>query len=214
MMWVIALALLLIGGLNTPLAAYALSLAALNRWVTLQPDFVWIDSSWFRTIALVWLVLQLLADLYFVPITVRDRIYINPHRTQNNYLHARVQSLMRPLAAAVMIAALPLPLPDWLAGLFGFSSVTAYYWLTAWIREYVAMMRGALVLLVLETLKNALLLGLALLAFWLPPLALVLLCLLLLPTIVWTSRLQQEHLLYPQYGGQRAGEDSRVVRSD
>jgi uncharacterized membrane protein len=210
MVWmsVIALVLIIIAGLNAPLAACALSIAALNGLVELRPEAAWIGTPWACVVTLCLLMAQLLADLFFVPITVRDRIYLNPRRTHTAYLHARVQSLFRPLVAAVITAALPLPLPDWIAAVFGFSSATACYWLSAWIREYVAITRGALILLVLETLKNALLIMLALLAFWLPPLALVLLIGILFPTIAWTMRLQQEHMLYAHYGGQSAGEDT------
>lgn len=208
MIWLIALVLILLTGLNAPLAACALALATLNGSIVLRPDSTWIGSLWFSALSLFFLGLQLLADLYFVPITVRDRIYLNPQRTQNNYLHARAQSLLRPLVAAVIIGVLPLPIPDWTAAVFGFTSATACYWLSAWIREQVAVTRGALVLLILETFKNALLLVLALVTFWLPPLALGLLVLLLLPMISWTMRLQREQPWYMQYGGQGVGEDS------
>lgn len=207
MLWGIGLGLLVLAGLNAPLAAVALSLAALNGLVVLRPEFAWIGTPWLCLTVLALLVLQLLADLYFVPITVKDRIYLNPQRTHNNYLHARIQSLVRPLTAAAIVAALPLPISDLAAAVCGFTLATGIYWLTAWIRECVAISRGALVLLVLETLKNALLLLLALLVFLLPLLALVLLLLLVLPTIVWTTRLQRERLLYAHYGGQSAGED-------
>lgn len=207
MLWLIGLVLLLLAGLNAPLAAVVLSLAALNGLVELRPELAWIGTPWLCSVALALLVLQLLADLYFVPITVKDRVYLNPERTHNNYLHARVQSLVRPLTAAVIVAALPLPISDLAAAVCGFTLATGVYWLSAWVREWVAIGRGALVLLVLETLKNALLLLLALLVFWLPLLALVLLLLLVLPTIVWTTRLHREQLLYAHYGGQSAGED-------
>jgi hypothetical protein len=210
MVWmsVVALVLIVISGLNAPLAACALSIAALNGLVALRPELSWIGAPWTCVLTLFLLVVQLLADLYFVPITVKDRIYLNPLRTHTAYLHARAQSLFRPLVAAVITAALPLPLADWMAAVFGFSSATACYWLSAWIREYVAMTRGALILLVMETIKNALLIMLALVAFWLPVLALVLLGGLLFPTVVWTMRLQHEHMLYAHYGGQSAGEDT------
>ncbi|HEX6291991.1 MAG TPA: DUF4126 domain-containing protein [Herpetosiphonaceae bacterium] len=210
MVWmsVIALVLIIVAGLNAPLAICALSIASLNGIVILQPPLAWIGTEWAFLLALTLLVIQLLADLYFVPITVKDRVYLHPSRTENAYLHARVQSFFRPLIAAIITAALPLPLPDWLAAIFGFSSASACYWLSAWIREYVAIARGALILLSLETLKNALLIVVGLLAFWLPPLALVLLIGLLFPTVVWTMRLQREQMLYAPYGGQSAGEDT------
>gem|GEM_PF-4004625 len=208
MIWIVAIVLIVLAGLNAPLALCTLSLAALNGVVVLQPDIAWVGTPWLFWIALALLAAQLLLDLYFVPITVRDRIYLNPQRTQNAYLHARVQSLWRPLVAAVVTAALPLPVPDWLAASVGFTCASACYWLTAWIREYVAITRGALVLLVIETLKNASLLALASIVFWLPPLALGLLIWLLLPMIIWTMRLQREQMLYTPYGGQSAREDS------
>lgn len=213
MLWTVGLVLLVLTGLNAPLAAGVLSVAAFGQLITLQPTFSWIASPWFRAVALGLLAIQLLADLYFVPIKVKDRIYINPQRTHNNYLHARIQSFFRPLIGAILAAALPLPLPDWSAALLGFTIAASCYWLTAWIREHVAVSRGALVLLVLETLKNTLLIGLALLIFWLPLLALGLLLLLLVPVVMWTLQLQQEQQFVALYGGQRVGEDPRVVRS-
>jgi hypothetical protein len=205
---VIALALIIIAGLNAPLAACALSIAVVNGLVAIRPEFTWIGAPWTLSLFLLLLAAQLLADLYFVPITVKDRVYLNPRRTENAYLHARIQSFFRPLVAAVLVAALPLPLADWMAAVFGFSSATACYWLSAWIREYIAITRGALILLLLETIKNALLIPMALLTFWLPPLALVLLIGMLFPAIAWTMRLQREQILYAHYGGQGAGEDT------
>lgn len=207
MIWVIALVLLLLAGLNAPLAAVVLSLAALNRAIELRPDAAWIGTPWLCATVVALLGLQLLSDLYFVPIKVRDRVYLKPPRTQNNYLYARIQSLMRPLIAAAIASALPLPVSDVAAAVFGFTLATGCYWLTAWVREIVAITRGALVLLMLETLKNAVLLLLGLLVVWLPLLALGLLLLLVFPTIVWTMRLQREQLLYAHYGGQGVGED-------
>ena len=208
MLWIIAIMLILLAGLNAPLALCALSLAAINNVVALRPDLAWIGSPLVFGVAIVLLAAQLLADLYFVPITVRDVLYLNPHRTHNNYLHARVQSLLRPLVAALLTGALPLPMIDWMSAVLGFSCATGCYWLSAWVREHVAVTRGALVLLFLETLKNAWLLVLAGLTFWFAPLALGLLLVLVLPVIAWTARLQREHIMYASIGGQRAGEDS------
>ncbi len=208
MVWIVAFVLIIMAGLNAPLAACALSLAALNGLILVRPELAWIATPWLFVLVLGLLLLQLLADLYFVPITVRDRMYLNPRRTHYAYLHARVQSLFRPLVAAVVTAAIPLAAPDWTTAVFGFTTATACYWLSAWIREHVAIARGALVLLMIETLKNGLLIVLALLLFWLPPLALGLLLLLLLPTVVWTMRLQREQLIYIQYGGRGASEDA------
>jgi hypothetical protein len=208
MLWIIALMLILLAGLNAPLALCAISLAALNGQLMPRAELSWLASPWLFGLALALLALQLLADLYFVPIRVKDRVYLSPGRTENNYLHARVQSFLRPLFGAVLVAALPLPLPDWPAAVLGFSGTTAIYWLSAWIREYTAIARGALVLLALETIKNGVLIALGLLTFWLPPLALLLLLVLLGQTSLWTMRLQREQLFYGHQGGQRAGEDS------
>ncbi len=208
MIWVVAVTVMVLVGLNAPLAACALSLAVLNERIAVRHEFAWLGTPGSVVLALALLALQLLADLYFVPIIVKDRVYLNPQRTHNAYLHARIQSFLRPLTGAVLIASLPLPIPDWTAAVLGFTVATGVYWLSAWIREYVAMARGALVLLVIEALKNAILLMLAALLFWLPPLALLLLLVLLFQTSAWTMKLQREHLLHAQYGGQRAGEDS------
>lgn len=208
MFWTVALVLMVLAGLNAPLAMCALGLAAINGLLPLRPDLALIGTPTFAVVSLALLAAQLLADLYFVPITVMDRAYLSPQRTDYNYLHARAQSLLRPLTAALLLAALPLPIPDWTAAVLGFTGATGIYWLTAWAREYIALTRGALVLLVIETLKNALLLPLALLAVWLPLLALALLLLLLLPIVPWTQRLEREHRIYLREGGPRAGHDT------
>jgi len=208
MFWTVALVLTVVAGLNAPLAMCALSLAAINGLVPLRPELAFIGTPLFAVVALALLAAQLLADLYFVPITVMDRAYLSPERMHNNYLHARAQSLLRPLTAALLLAALPLPIADWTAAVFGFSGATGVYWLTAWAREYIALTRGALVLLIVETFKNALLLPLALLAVWLPLLALALLLLLLLSLVSWTLRLEREHRLHVRGGGPRAGQDT------
>lgn len=208
MIWVVAAMLVFLAGLSAPLAALTLSIAALNGVITLRPGQEWIGSLWCFAATFVLLIGQILADLFFIPITVKDRAYLRPARTQNNYLHARAQSLFRPMVAAVLIAALPLPIPDWTAAVLGFCGAVAVYWLSAWIREHIAINRGALLLVLLETLKNIVLLALAAMTFWLPPLALALMLLSILPLVVWTWKLQREHWMYASYGGQRAGEDS------
>jgi hypothetical protein len=208
MFWTVALVLIVLAGLNAPLAMCALSLAAINGLLPLRPELAFIATPAFAVVSLLLLAAQLLADMYFVPITVMDRAYLSPQRTHSNYLHARVQSLLRPLTAALLLAALPLPIPDWTAAVLGFSGATAVYWLTAWIREYIAVTRGALVLLTVVTFNNALLLPLALLAVWLPLLALALLLLLLLPFVSWTMRLEREHRVHLREGGPRAGQDT------
>lgn len=214
MVWLIAGALLAVAGFNAPLALCALSIAAYHGGIEPRAPLQWLGEPWFIGLAFALLIIQLLADLYFVPITVRDRSYLNPYRTHNNYLHARVQSLYRPLVGAVIAAALPLPLADWIAAIVGWSIAMGGYWLSAWIREYIAVMRGAIVLLAIETLKNALLLSVAMLVFWLPPLALLLIVALVMPVVGWTLRLKHEYTRALIDGGQRVSEDPRVVRSD
>ncbi len=205
---VIAITLTLVAGLNAPLAMSALSLAAVSGQVLLRPEFGWVGTPWFLGAALLALLLQIYIDLYFVPITVKDRVYLNPRRTHNAYLSARVQSFFRPLVAALAVAALPLPLADWTAAVGGFTGATACYWLSAWIRECVATTRGAIILFILETLKNAILIPVAMLLFWLPFLMLGVLIAALLPTILWTMRLQRERAGYIVHGGQRVREDA------
>ncbi len=203
----VAVVFIVVAGFSAPLAICALSLAALKGWLLLRPEFAWIGLPEMFGVALIAVLIQICADLYFVPITVKDRMYLNPRRMRHAYLHARIQSLLRPLAAALVVATLPLPLADWTAAVVGFTGAAACYWLSAWIREYVAVTRGALVLFVLEMLKNALLIPLAVLTFWLPPLVLTFLITMLVPTVLWTVRLQHEHTVYTLYGGQRVGED-------
>jgi hypothetical protein len=214
MVWLIAGALLAIAGFNAPLALCALGIATNQGLIEPRAPLHWLGEPWFIGFAFTLLIIQLLADLYFVPITVRDRSYLNPYRTHNNYLHARVQSLYRPLAGAVIVAALPLPLTDWASAIVGWSVAMGGYWLSAWIREYVAVMRGAIVLLTIETLKNALLLSVAVIVFWLPPLALLVIAACVAPVVGWTLRLKQEYARALIDGGQRVSEDPRVVRSD
>ena len=205
----IALVLIIVAGLNAPLALCALSLAVLQGWLPeIRPEFAWIGSPWLLSAAFAAWVVQVCADLYFVPITVKDRRYLHPRRTHYAYFHARLQSFSRPLVAAPLVAALPLPLSDWLAAVLGFTGAAICYWLSAWIREYVAITRGVLILFVLEILKNVLLLPVAFLTFWLPPLGLAILLTSLLPTVFWTLRLQHEHVVYTRFGGQRVGEDA------
>ncbi len=202
------LALIVVAGLNGPLAVCAVSLAMLNGVVLLQSQEVsWIGSPWLFGVALLLWAVQLCADLYFVPITAKDSRYLNPRRTHNAYLHARAQSLFRPLCGALIAAAL-LPIDDWLAALLGFCGATAIYWLSAWIREFVARTRGTILLIALETAKNVLLIPLVVLAFRFPLLALGLAVAMLAPTAWWTAHLQREYWLYASYGGHRAREDA------
>jgi hypothetical protein len=201
--------LIIAAGLNAPLALCALILAALNGLVVLSPDFVWLQSPWTLGIAALLLVAQLCADLYFVPITVQDGRYLHFRRMHYAYLHARSQSLFRPLCAALLAAAIEFPFAtDWRVALFGFCGAAAVYWLGAWIREYVARTRGTLVLMALETAKNVVLVPLVALAFRWPLVAIICVVLLVVPTVLWTARLQREDQLYAPRGGQRAREDT------
>ena len=207
-----AVALVIVAGLNGPLALCAVSLALLNGTIlnvfgVFNPEFMWFGSPWLLGALLVLLVLQFCADLYFVPITVQDRRYLHPRRTENAYIHARAQSLLRPLCAA-LVAAVLLPEMDWIATVLGFCGGAAIYWFWAWVREFVARTRGTVLLLALETAKNILLVPLTALAFWWPLVAVVLAVILLVPTAIWTARLQREYQLYAPDGGRRAGEDA------
>ena len=206
--WVLGFALVVLAGLNPPLSILGLTLATASTHVALHAELAWLVDP-----AVVWmgtgvLALQFLADLYFVPATVKDRAYIHPARIVNAYLHARFQSLIRPLAAALVLAALPVGLPAQSAAVLGFVCGTAIYWLTAWVREHVAMRRGSLVLLLVETAKNVVGLLVALVAGLSAPLALGLLGSLLIPMALWAARLRRDQLLYPAYGGGSASKDT------
>lgn len=202
------LVLVIAAGLNGPLAICALLVAMLNGLVPLRSEFAWLQSPWMLVFAMLLLLMQLCADLYFVPATVKDRRYLHGRRVHYAYLHARTQSLFRPLCAALIAAAMFVPVPDWRMALAGFCGATATYWLSAWIREYVAQTRGTLVLVALETAKNVALVPLVVLAFAAPLVALVLAVAMLGPTAWWTAQLQREFRLYAPYGGQRASEDA------
>lgn len=202
------LGLVIIGGLNGPLAVCALLVATLNGLVVLRPEWTALQSPVVLALALLLLVAQLCADLFFVPITVKDWRYLQPRRVQYAYLHARMQSLFRPLCAALIMAAVEVPptVSDWQMALAGFSSAMAVYWMSAWVREYVAQTRGTLVLLAFEMAKDGLLVPLVVLAFVAPWVAVVLVGTLLGWTAWWTARLQREwHTLD---GGRRASEDA------
>lgn len=202
------LALIVVAGLNGPLAVCAVSFAVFNQMIEVRPEFAWLGEPWLLTLALTLLLVQCCADLYFVPITVKDWRYLNPNRIHNAYLHARMQSLFRPLCGALVGAAMLVPMEDWAMAVLGFCGAAAIYWLSAWIREFVARTRGAIVLIALETAKNILLFPVVMLVFWMPLLAIVVLSIMLTPTALWTLRLQREYWLYAPYGGQRAGEDA------
>ena len=78
MLWLSALMLVCLAGLNAPLAACALSMAALSAGLTLRPDFAWLATPGLVALALGLLALQLLTDLYFVPITVKSKVTLEP----------------------------------------------------------------------------------------------------------------------------------------
>ena len=211
-LWSIGASLVLLAGLNPLLALVALSLAASNGQLTPRDELAWATGPYMLGLWSALLMVQVVADLYFVPATVRDRAYLDPLRVLNAYLHARLQSFFRPLTAAIVLAALPLPLPVQSAAVLGFVAGTAIYWATAWVREHVAMSRGSMLLLLVELIKNGAGLAAAVLLGWAPSLALALLLgTVVTPIGVWAARLRRERILYPPYGGHLAPEDSSVV---
>ena len=198
----LALPLVILTGLDAPLGALALALLVANGAVTLRPEFAGLTAGWLMAVYGLLAAAQVAADWYFIPIRARDQRYLDPRRTLNAYLHSRFQSLLRPLAAALVLAALPTNYPTQPIAVVGFVLGAAVYWFSAWVREYAAITRGTLVLVLLETVKHIALLGAALLLLWLPLAALAWLAALLLPTALWTLRLQREHaLIYPAIGG-------------
>jgi hypothetical protein len=156
------------------------------------------------------LAVQVIADLYFVPVTVQDRTYLDPRRVVNAHLHARLQSFVRPMVAAAVVAAVPLSLHMQMAAVLGFVAGTAIYWATAWVREQLAMSRGSVLLLIVEVVKNSVGLACAALTGAASPLALALLLAIVAPIGMWAARLHRERLLYPPYGGGLAPEDPSV----
>ncbi len=207
-LWIVGVTLVGLAGLNPPLAILALGLGSASAKLVLRAELGWLVTP---TMLWVWsalLVVQFLADLYFVPATVRDRTYLHGARLVNAYLNARFQSFFRPLAAALALAALPSPLPAQSAAVLGFVGGTAIYWLTAWIREQVAISRGSVILLLMEMAKNMLALVAAVLMVWAAPLALGVLASVLAPVALWAARLRREQLRYSAYGGRIAPEDS------
>ena len=207
-LWVVGITLVGLAGLNPPLAMLALGLASSSTSLVLRAELSWLISPTMLWIWSALLIIQFLTDLYFVPVTVKDRAYLNAARLVNAYLNARLQSFFRPFTAALALAALPLPVPAQSAAILGFLSGTVIYWLTAWIREQVATSRGSLILLLVEMAKNVLALVVAVLVGWVAPLALGLLGSLLVPTALWAARLRREQTLYSAYGGRVAPEDS------
>lgn len=207
-LWGLGIALVILAGLSAPLGMLALSIAAVSGPVMLRPELSRLGSPWMIWLWTVLLALQFLADLYFVPATVKDRPYLHQARVVNAYLHARLQSLLRPLAAALVLAALPSPLAAQNAAVLGFVCGTALYWGTAWVREQVAISRGSVILFAVEMAKNIVGLMLAVMAGTVPLLVFGILICLLVPIILWAGRLRREQLLYPAYGGRIARKDS------
>jgi hypothetical protein len=207
-LWFLGMVLVTLAGLSAPLGMLALSLAAVRGPLMLRPELSWTVSPWMIWLWTVLLALQFLADLYFVPATVKDRLYLHQARVVNAYLHARLQSLLRPLAAALVLAALPSPLAAQNAAVLGFVCGTALYWGTAWVREQVAISRGSVILFAVEMAKNMIGLMIALIASTIPPLVFGMLICLLAPIALWAGRLRREQLLYPAYGGRIARKDS------
>ena len=207
-LWLLGVVLVILAGLNPILGMLALWLAALTMPMVLRPELGWLLAPWLPWTLGALLVLQFLADLYFVPATVRDRGYLRSGRMINSHLNTRFQSLLRPLAAAVALAALPLPVSVQGMAVLGFLAGTGIYWLTAWVREQLAISRGSLILLLAETAKNMIAVVVAALAGWTPPLALAILASLLVTMTWWAARLRREQQLYPAYGGRIAPKDS------
>lgn len=207
-LWCLGTALVILAGLSAPLGMLALSIAAVSGPLLLRPELSLLGSPWMIWIWTILLALQFLADLYFVPATVKDRPYLHHARVVNAYLHARLQSLLRPLAAALVLAALPSPLAAQNAAVLGFICGTALYWGTAWVREQVAISRGSVILFALEMAKNIIGLMVAAVAGTIPLLVFGMLVCLLVPVALWAGRLRREQLLYPAYGGRIAQKDS------
>lgn len=204
----LGLTLLLVAGLDAPLAALALCFLVLDDKLVLRGEWGALTTGVWAVLYALLAVVQWAADVYFVPIRVRDGRYLDPRRTTNAYLHARAQSLLRPLIAAILVAALPTALPVQPLAVVGFLVGTAVYWFSAWVREYAALRRGVIVLVLLETLKHAGLLGVVFLMVWLPSFALVGLLALLLPAVWWTARLQREQAPWTTYGGAGVSDDA------
>lgn len=204
----LSIVLILLCGLGGPLGALAVGLLMLQGVLVVRAGFEPLVSGWAVIAYGLLTVVQVYGDLYFVPIRARDQHYLDARRTTNAFLHARFQSLFRPLVTALVVAALPSERPTQEVAVVAFVLGTAVYWLSAWIREYVAIRRGALVLLLLETAKHMGLLLAVVLVFWLPTAALVWLVFMLGPTIVWTLRLQREPHAFEVYGGMRAPDDA------
>src|SRR3712207_4102534 len=97
----LGLTLVVLAGLNPPLALLAFGFASSRLPVAIRGELLWLvePPMWWLWSAL--LVLKFLADLYFVPASVSDRPYLHSSRVVNSYLNARLQSFLRPLSAAL-----------------------------------------------------------------------------------------------------------------
>ncbi len=204
----ICVMLVVLAGLDAPLALLALGLLAVTHGIALRTELLPFVHGWTLSLIGLLTILQAFANLYFVPIRVRDAQYLAPVRLGNAHLHARLQSLLRPLIAALVVAAIPTTLPVQPLAVACFFGGTAVYWFSAWVREYVAVARGALVLMLLEMTKYLLLLLVMLLLLWSPLLALSSLGLLASMTATWTGRLQRESPLVSVYGGAIVADDA------
>jgi hypothetical protein len=210
-LWSLSLSLVLLTGLNPLLGPVALGLAVANGRLVPRSELGWATTPYMLALWSTLLALQVIADLYFVPARVQDRAYLDPPRVVNAYMHTRLQSFLRPMSAAVVLAAVPLAMPVQTAAVLGFAAGTAIYWATAWVREHVAMSRGSVLLLIVEVVKNGVGLACAALAGWAASMALALLLIITVPIGIWAARLRRERLLYPPYGGGLAPEDPSVV---
>src|SRR4051794_1345225 len=110
-LWSMSLTLVVLAGLNAPLALVALGLAVVYGRVAPRPELAWGSTEHMLGLCFFLLAMQVVAALSFVPATVQDRAYIDPPRVLNAHLHARLQSFFRPMVAAFVMAALPLGLP-------------------------------------------------------------------------------------------------------
>lgn len=207
-LWVLGLTLVMLAELNAPLAGLALSLTVASMQIIVNHELQWLVVPPMMWLWSGLLIVQFLADLFFVPATVRDRAYLNNRRYINAHLHARFQSLVRPFVGALAFAALPLAIQPQSAAVIGFVAGTGLYWTTAWIREQVGINRGSVILLVVETTKNIIGLCALALATMFPILALLVLTSWLTPVALWSARLQRERTEFPPFGGQVAPDDS------
>ncbi|GAC1564638.1 MAG: hypothetical protein NVS2B7_38670 [Herpetosiphon sp.] len=206
-----AAALVVIAGFDAPLAVLALALLALSGVLPLN-GAVWgmpaaVVAAGFGLLA----VLQAFLNVYFVPISVRDRQYVSARRTEFSYLHTRFQSLFRPLVSALVVGALPMAAQVQVVAFVGFVMATVLYWYGAWVRERIAMTRGTLVLVAGEMVKQGFLAFVVTLLFWSPLLAVACLLATLMPTTWWVLRLQRESRPIPMIGILSVADDTKSL---